>query len=274
MLLKLLKYDLRSVFKYWWIAALSTLGLSVLGGFCILILDSSIIANVYQILAGFAMGVVILGFVAFLILSQILVFMRYYKNFFSDEGYLTFTLPVKRTHLITSKLITATLNTVCTAIVLVIDVVVMLAIGYYTEFFSLELWLGIYGDILDFISIVGGYFYVYIVELIVGFVALTAFSALFMFVCITIASVIAKKSKIFTAIGIYYVANGAISLVTQMIFVYTEFGLSEWIGNIPEATMPAVVAIVLLLAISIVAILSSALYTLNLYLCDRKLNLN
>ena len=118
MLLKLLKYDLRSVFKYWWIAALSTLGLSVLGGFCILILDSSIIANVYQILAGFAMGVVILGFVAFLILSQILVFMRYYKNFFSDEGYLTFTLPVKRTHLITSKLITATLNIVCTAIVL------------------------------------------------------------------------------------------------------------------------------------------------------------
>lgn len=274
MLLKLLKYDLRSVFKYWWIAALSTLGLSVLGGFCILILDSSIIANVYQILAGFAMGVVILGFVAFLILSQILVFMRYYKNFFSDEGYLTFTLPVKRTHLITSKLITATLNTVCTAIVLVIDVVVMLAIGIHNEFFSLELWLGIYGDILDFISIVGGYFYVYIVELIVGFVALTAFSALFMFVCITIASVIAKKSKIFTAIGIYYVANGAISLVTQMIFVYAEFGLSEWIDKIPEATMPAVVAIVLLLVISIVAILSSALYTLNLYLCDRKLNLN
>lgn len=42
MLKKLLKYDLKAVFKYWWIAAISTLGLSVLGGFAVTVLRDTV----------------------------------------------------------------------------------------------------------------------------------------------------------------------------------------------------------------------------------------
>ena len=39
--------------------------------------------------------------------TLIFVFIRYYKNFFTDEGYLTFTLPVKRSTLLNAKTVNA-----------------------------------------------------------------------------------------------------------------------------------------------------------------------
>ena len=42
MLKKLLKYDLRAVFKYWWVAALSTLALAVICGFSLGYIGESI----------------------------------------------------------------------------------------------------------------------------------------------------------------------------------------------------------------------------------------
>ena len=102
MLKKLLKYDLKAVFKYWWIAAISTLGLSVLGGFAVTVLRDTVstepekkVPIILEILSSIALPLVYLGFIALGILTVIMIFARYYKNFFSDEGYLTFTLPVK-----------------------------------------------------------------------------------------------------------------------------------------------------------------------------------
>ena len=46
-----------------------------------------------------ALGLIVAGsifiLVAFVIISSFIVFVRFYKNFFSDEGYLTHTLPIK-----------------------------------------------------------------------------------------------------------------------------------------------------------------------------------
>lgn len=49
-------------------------------------------------------GVYALGF-ASSIITLIFILMRYYKNFFTDEGYLTFTLPVTPHELLWTKLI-------------------------------------------------------------------------------------------------------------------------------------------------------------------------
>ena len=52
MLKKLLKYDLKSVFKYWWIAAVTSIGLSALGGLCISIVSSKLISGAYMLAKG------------------------------------------------------------------------------------------------------------------------------------------------------------------------------------------------------------------------------
>ena len=141
MLRKLLKYDFKSVFKYWWIAAVISLAISAAGGFAITALRSEReLPTVVDVTAVTMLFVVALGFSAFALLSGILVFVRFYKNFFSDEGYLTFTLPVKRSQLLNSKLIMSGTTMLATIIVIIINVFFMLLIGFKDVIFKPEFW--------------------------------------------------------------------------------------------------------------------------------------
>ena len=137
MLKKLLKYDFKSVFKYWWIAALSSFVLAFAGGGSISILNSErelpLIVQPFTIIG---LVLVIISFVVFAILSIILVYTRFYKNFFTDEGYLTFTLPVKRTQLLNSKLLMSVGTIFITSAVCVLNVLVMLCIGFADQIFT------------------------------------------------------------------------------------------------------------------------------------------
>lgn len=57
--------------------------------------------------------------VTVVVMTFIMVIQRFYKNLISDEGYLMFTLPVKTTHLVTSKLLVAMmwiLISICTVV--------------------------------------------------------------------------------------------------------------------------------------------------------------
>lgn len=275
MLKKLLKYDFKSVFKYWWIAALSSFVLSFVGGGCITVLDSD--RELPQIVYPFtiiALVLVIISFVVFSVLSVILVFARFYKNFFTDEGYLTFTLPVKRTQLLSSKLIMSVTTIFTTSVVCIINVFVMLCIGFADEVFTKAFWRGI-GSVLNaIIDEIGVYFVVYILEVLILIVLSITFSSLFLFCCITIASIITKKAKVITAIGIYYVANGVFSFVVQMFCLFGITSLAGWLSNLPAGSERGVAALILLGIICFVGVFCALLYTLQYWMIDRKLNLS
>ena len=98
MFAKLLKYDLCSVGRIWWILAATLLGLSVGTGFCLrdfIIKSSDVHATTGDTLTAslefIALMLFYVAIIAFAIVTAILLFIRYYKNFFTDEGYLTFT---------------------------------------------------------------------------------------------------------------------------------------------------------------------------------------
>ena len=117
MLKKLLKYDLRAVFRLWWVMAISSLGLAVIGGICLHTLIGVGVderSTIITIVAALGMLATVIGLSAFLVVTVILIYVRFYKNFFTDEGYLTFTLPVKRSQLLNSKLITTFIATAAT----------------------------------------------------------------------------------------------------------------------------------------------------------------
>ena len=70
---KLLKYDFKDLFKYWWIVAVVSLILSSIGGLCLSISSSEkeLPAIVY-VMTTLLMVLVIVSFAAFLILSVII----------------------------------------------------------------------------------------------------------------------------------------------------------------------------------------------------------
>lgn len=278
MLKKLLRYDLKSVFKYWWIAAVASLGLSVAGGFCISVMTAEKdVPALITVLMALTLIFSIIGIVAFSIISYILIYVRFYKNFFTDEGYLTFTLPVKRSQLLNSKLIASVLTMLCTSTIIFADIIIMFAIGAGESFYN-DLIYPLsqeFAELLGLLSVSDGiYLCSWIIMLLIFLVLSNIFSTLFMFACITFASVITKKAKVITAIGIYYVANGFISGFVQILYMFGIGAVVDWVSAIQENMQLPVVTIIILGIVLFVALMCWLLYTLEYFMLDRKLNLS
>lgn len=275
MFAKLLKYDLRAVFKYWWIAAVSSLGLSVIGGVCINIITVDYTSfQALQSIAILGLVISIIGLCVFGVLSEILILVRFYKNFFSDEGYLTFTLPVRKTQLLNSKLLMSVIFTASTTLVILFDIFLMLAVGIPEEIFNRQLIEGMFKLVGEIFGELGLYTIVYLLEFVVMVIAAQLLSILMIVICLTFAAVITRKSKVIAGIGIYYLANSAITTIVQTVVFtggfYRVFYLME---KLDKNGIMLTLAILLLGLIALICAAVVGLYYLETYLLDRRLNL-
>ena len=279
MLKKLLKYDLRATFKYWWLAAVSSLGLSLLCGLAIRILNDSELGNnaFFAIFSVLIVILTVIGVSAFMVSAEVFIFIRYYQNFFSDEGYLTFTLPVKRYQLLNSKIISSILISFATISVVAIDVFSLLFVSFGFEIFTAEFW----GYALQFLGLMisgsfeqlGSLAVVYVLEIIVLILAFVMFSTILVFAAITFAAMITKKNKVIAAIGIYYGATSVTSVVAQIVFTVGLIGSNGWLTLIPSDALAGFGALVLLIITALICAAAVALYMFVYWMLDRKLNL-
>ena len=278
---KLLKYDILSVARLWWIVALSVPGASVVGAlalrFLIKTTSETVEPGTLTILLTIFAGFVSLACVTAVILSgwitTVLVYIRFYKNLFSDEGYLTFTLPVKRRDILNSKLISGLVVNALTICMLIFDAFIVLTISNDSETLALirdAVSIFIQGTFED----VGAISIVYIIEAIILLLAMSISSFLLTAICITFAAVVAKKHKIFAAIGFYYVAGAATSVISQLAVIFEAVSLAGILSALPEKSILGVVSLIILAITALACALTAALYTLEHYLLDRKLNLS
>ncbi len=285
MFTKLLKYDLKAVLKYWWIAALSSVFLAFFGGGClrtVQMADSEL--SGFHIFAILGMILSFVGLFLFIALSEILIFVRFYKNFFSDEGYLTFTLPVKKSSLLNSKILSAFILNLLSFIVFYIDMIILITVGAGEELFTPEFFKGLGELIYSFLHETPLFNFALLAEIFAIIIIASAVQMLGIFICITIAAVIAKKHKVLAAIGIYYVASGAVGFIMQLLFIPNFFFMSssgdipltrviDLITELPD-TLGMITALIAVFAVLAVALLVFALLWLfEYYLLDRKLNL-
>ncbi len=278
MLKKLLRYDLKSVFKYWWIAALASVGLSVASGLSLsVIMADRDVPVLIALLIILTLVFSIIGIVAFPIVAYILTYVRFYKNFFTDEGYLTFTLPVKRSQLLNSKLITCVLTMFCSGVIVFADIIIIFALGAGEAFYN-ELLTPMSQSFSTLFSNFTAsdmvYLWLAVIIILLMLLLVSVFSALFMFVCITFAAVITKKAKVITAIAIYYVANGVISGFMQIIYIFGISAISGWVSTLPQNMYDPMITIILFGVAVALALLCMLLYTLEYFMLDRKLNLS
>ena len=275
MLKKLLKYDLSAIFKLWWIMAVSSLGVSVIGGLCLKTLTSphtNELSTIIIIIAALGIVATVIGLSAFLVVTMILIYVRFYKNFFTDEGYLTFTLPVKRSQLLNSKLISTFVATIATYVVLIFDVILLLAIGI-PEFFNSEFWTAIGWFFKESVKAMGIYFFIYAIEILLLALLTSLSSMLLVHICITLASVIVKKARVITAIGIYYGATTVVTFSAELVYLFGIMFLGNTITNLSASATMGAIALILLVLTVFVAALTTALYLIEYYMLDKKLNL-
>ncbi len=274
MLKKLLKHDFKALFKYWWIVAVATVGLSAISGKCITILrDERELPEVLPVSAGIILALTVIGIMVFSVFATVMIFIRYYKNLFTDEGYLTFTLPVKRSDVLNSKLISAVVFEFATLFVIVFDFLLMLFIAFSKEILKKEFFEALKEGITIIFEELGAYTFVYLLEGILISVAVAVLGMLFLYICITLGSIITKKGKVITSIGIYYLANSIFAFVTQLLFIFGSVSLGTKLEALPEDNIKLILALMALCALLFIILLCGILYILQYYMLDRKLNL-
>lgn len=276
MLSKLLKYDLRALFKYWWIVALSSVCLTFVGGISLKIFlypTTNADTPLVTVLAFFGLIVTVIGLSAFLMATEIFIYVRFYQNLFSDEGYLTFTLPVRRRDILNSKIISGLIVNFLTVILLLAEILVIIIIGIDQA--TLYVWSESIGMFLrGTLELLGAWSAVYIIEALIGILFIVTAGYLLTLICITFAAVVAKKHKVIAAIAFYYITNAVISFISQMGLMFGSVSLAGILEEIPTDSHFAVLSLMALSLVLSVGAIALALYSVEHYLLDRKLNLS
>lgn len=287
MLKKCLKYDLAAVFRVVWILIVVSFGAVVCMGAGLRCFTEVIIVpeEEPQFLAALgAMGGYFFAICCFIVaiaaavVGTILVYWRMYSNFFTDEGYLTFTLPVKRSTLYLSKVLTCSIVEMAGAAACLLGGLIAIPIAIPTEGFAL-INVGIFTEIptilTDMWNTLGVWPVVWVLlippMILVGQLANCGLT----FLCITLGAAIFKKGKLIAAVGIYWLVNNLSGVVVQFVSFPLAFGMSGIMLILASESMLAGLAVTLVFLITIASTACGAaiLHFINLTLLERKLNL-
>ena len=267
MLKKLIKYDLKYYFKLWWIFALAIVGISFVSGILVSISSAQAETSetayaIYMFITMLLYFLTFMGIGIFAISPTALSGFRFQKNFFTDEGYLTFTLPVKKTQLINSKVISTMLLTIATYLVSAIGVIIFMAFASPQTLFDAADWLAeFFRDNSIWATIIS-------ISIIILVILLSVSSSMLVFVSISISNTLVKKARIVVGIGIYYVINSAISMFLRF-FIYA---IPELIYSTSANALPSIAAAICSLIVFSL-IISTILYIVQYFIIDKKLNL-
>ena len=261
---KLLKYDFKSVRKIGLPVLIVCWSLTVLGMIVGYIAGSSIteaeneLAIMYAGMGTVAMGMIIFAIAICASIISILVYVEFYKSLCTDQAYLTFTLPVKSTSLLNSKLVNSLLwsvMSVASAIGGIFLVILAFGMGLPDMGSSGGATDSIF-SILDFGNAVFN---------IIMMVAYAVNTQLLFFMVIFFASIITSRHKAATAIGLVLAANMAYSLIYSLISTIV-YEAVESTGDL-ASILSSVIGTILLVASGV------GYYFLTKYMMEKKLNL-
>ena len=192
---------------------------------------------------------------------------HFYKHLFSDEGYLTMTLPVKMSDHLLSKTISAFVVSIIGIIVSAISLIAMIA----PMFIVSEISFADIMDIFDFFGALNANGIALFVE-IVFLMIVSAFSSVVMiFLAITLGAIVFKNHKIIGAIICYFLVSGIlVAIEVALVFI-----VSFVVELLPDTISGYYAAshITLVLLILGFAAIGLGCYFTTLHLFKNKLNL-
>lgn len=255
MLKKLLKYDLLYLFKKTFYCFIVALGLSIL----LLIVRNLPDFDFINIVQGSTMFLFVVCLIAFPIFGLIISITRYNKNMLSDEGYLTHTLPVKKSSLLLSKLISNFIF--LAAIILTIVLSIFLA---YADFNLFGRFINEIEEMFD-VVITTGIEVVLLILLILNIIVYVALYTVLFPMCQTLAAMNDNKKGLMTVI--YVVLSLVAIQFANNITQYIVLKIFE--GTSLVAYEVALLSVYLIVNIAVIVLM----YLATLSLLKKRLNL-
>lgn len=174
--------------------------------------------------------------IGFCCVGAVFVFLsRFYKRCFTDEGYLTFTLPVNSHQILLSGIANTVLGMIVVMVVAVVGIGIIFGLfmtAIPQEIIWADVWVSlkeVMAQIMESLHKNAGEFLMLGVSGIAG-----AFASLIeVMLAITIGALIAKKHKIIAAVAVYYGINLVLGTVSSFLAMTAAFSqnLSWLLGS-------------------------------------------
>lgn len=274
MLKKCLKYDLRAIFRLWLILSIIVISVAVVFGALTKGFETSDDMPLLQALLALLLIPSMMALAVYPSAIMVIISVRYYTSFYTDEGYLTFTLPVKRSTLYNSKLISAAIYMLATTLVMAFAIAIIGSVpSALTEGYSMLDMLRDLGGVVSGIAGSGFFGIMILITLPITAFASGAFSVLFYYFCVTFGSMIAKKMKILAIIGTFYVGSATVGTLFYIAIYAAIFGAMFFAMGSVANEVAAIVWLAIMMVTAIIVMACGFLYRFTLSLIERRLNL-
>ncbi len=237
--------------------------------------------TVYNTLSVITILSYVVGIIAVFAMTLVFTITRYYRNLFTSEGYLSFTLPVTPTQHILVKLSAAVLTHVASLVVVLLSACIIMAGDALYEVGNAMAY--IIDKVPLFLAQESRYatatlwsvnLWLYVVEFALIMLAAVIYQMLLYYGCITVGQMF-HKNRILAAVGVYfgyYLATQAIGTVLVVVAQFLPWErISEFITNnfSPFGFFHTVLIGYILLNL----LISTALFFVSRSIIRRKLNL-
>lgn len=213
--------------------------------------------------------------------TTLIVVVRFYKTCYTDQGYLTHTLPVTPHQLLNSKILTAIFTHLLMIFAIILSIFIILQVGIHHVFsfipdysyaelrheFSI-----VFADILDsfedeFALRLGLYIAYLLFYCIVGVIS----NVITLFGCVSLGQLYAKH-RIVGAIAAYFLLQFVMMIIGYItaIPMYTRMLAGTYYDN---ATVFGIMSPTMNMSLLTTVLLAVAMYFVNLHMMTKKLNL-
>ena len=280
---KLLKHEWKANWRLLSILSLAVIIAAVVGTIALRVMvnygdrlsESNSFLNLLLLPLGLLVFVSFLALVVYAAAVLFVLLFRFYKNKFTDEGYLTFTLPVTNHQIFLSSAVNMLIWSVISVVLVILLFVVMILIGTSTSgFINMELIRELRSLKLILPEMAEAYSEIlgdsYGILTLISILISPVYNVVLAMTCITLGAVVAKKHKILAAIGIYYGANTVLGILSSAI---TTVPSLMFIGNGGLASSDRYFTLTMVAQLLIYAAVIVGGYFLSTKLMKNKLNL-
>jgi hypothetical protein len=226
-------------------------------------LNLDIFHGVLSIIPGLITMAYVISLVAIVIVSFVIIIMRFYKNLMTDEGYLMFTLPVKSHQLITSKLLTSILWTVASVVAVIASL--------FAVFATSDTW-GMIVDVYKMAMVeieaeLGGFTTILFIELILLIIFSLINGILEIYAAIAIGQLF-NGHKVIGSFAAYIGITTVIQIIASVFLFIAGMLFKQRIDDIeaiPQLVFPITILFLLVFNVTF--------YWITNYIFKRKLNL-
>lgn len=213
--------------------------------------------------------------------TTLIVVVRFYKTCYTDQGYLTHTLPVTPHQLLNSKILTAIFTHLLMIFAIILSIFIILQVGihhvfsFIPDFSYAELrheFSIVFADILDsFEDEFGLRLGLYIAYLLFYCIVGVISNVITLFGCVSLGQLYAKH-RIVGAIAAYFLLQFVMMIIGYItaIPMYTRMLAGTYYDN---ATVFGIMSPTMNMSLLTTVLLAVAMYFVNLHMMTKKLNL-